>query len=443
MLRIRPICFRCDDFRAEPGHEEPVPKVGFLVENVRSLAACRQDSGSRPIHLHKVKARRGVLFISYIASRNGAPFVLLRFLKWFKHNSTRPFATLLANGGALSDEFELAAETQVASQGLWHPDRAPARLLRNAGLEPLRKRIEAWDVRRLLRNCRPALIYVNSAANDNVRLLHLLDLKVPILTHVHELEALQIRQAGTAMPEILSRTQRFIACSAAVKQNLVGQGVAADRVDVVHEAISVAELRPERSRSEILQQLGFPDDARLVVGCGVMGMHKGTDLFMQVARMVCQRDAGAHFAWVGDAQPWDLWQHRRDAAALGLTDRVRFVPETSKPADYQSAADVFVLTSREDPFPLVCLEAAALGKPIVCFADAGGMPEFVEDDCGFVVPYLDVAAFADRVICLIGSPSLRAKMGAAAREKVKRHDISVSAPRIAALIERMIASGGG
>jgi glycosyltransferase involved in cell wall biosynthesis len=105
-----------------------------------------------------------------------------------------------------------------------------------------------------------------------------------------------------------------------------------------------------------------------------------------------------------------------------------------------AAADVFALTSREDPYPLVCLEAAALGKPIVCFAGAGGAPEFVEQDCGFVVPYFDVTAMAGRIASLLESADCRIKMGAAARRKVaERHDISVAAPRILEIIERTIA----
>src|SRR2546425_8840604 len=97
-----------------------------------------------------------------------------------------------------------------------------------------------------------------------------------------------------------------------------------------------------------------------------------------------------------------------------------------------AAADVFVLTSREDPYPLVCLEAAALEKPIVCFANAGGASEFVEKDCGFVVPYLDMLAMADRIVSLIDSADRRRTMGTAARRKVKeRHDVSRAAPHIA------------
>ncbi|MFZ0233456.1 MAG: glycosyltransferase, partial [Candidatus Acidiferrales bacterium] len=79
---------------------------------------------------------------------------------------------------------------------------------------------------------------------------------------------------------------------------------------------------------------------------------------------------------------------------------------------------------------------------IVCFADAGGMPEFVERDCGFIVPYLDIVAMGDRVVCLLDSPDSRLTMGAAARRKVaQRHDVSATAPRIMEIIERTIAAG--
>ena len=97
------------------------------------------------------------------------------------------------------------------------------------------------------------------------------------------------------------------------------------------------------------------------------------------------------------------------------------------------------MISREDPYPLVCLEAASVGKPIICFADAGGMPEFVEEDCGFVVPYLDIDGFAARVIELSSSPDLLTRMSANAFRKVReRHDIERSAPKLAELLTRFV-----
>ena len=59
-----------------------------------------------------------------------------------------------------------------------------------------------------------------------------------------------------------------------------------------------------------------------------------------------------------------------DAKRLGLGDRIKFVGPLEQPAQLFAAMDVFALTSREDPFPLVMLEAAAAGIPFVCFAEA-------------------------------------------------------------------------
>jgi glycosyltransferase involved in cell wall biosynthesis len=98
---------------------------------------------------------------------------------------------------------------------------------------------------------------------------------------------------------------------------------------------------------------------------------------------------------------------------------------------------VFALVSREDPFPLVMLEAAFAGKPVVCFEGAGGAPEFVEPDAGFVVPYLDVGAMADRVAQLLRSEDLRLQLGQRGHDKVRRqHDVEIAGPQILGVIER-------
>jgi glycosyltransferase involved in cell wall biosynthesis len=128
-----------------------------------------------------------------------------------------------------------------------------------------------------------------------------------------------------------------------------------------------------------------------------------------------------------------------DLNRLGLADRVHFVGARPNPQDYLAVFDVFTLVSREDPFPLVSLEAASLGKPVVCFAGSGGAPEFVESDSGFVVPYLDLEGMADRCVELLRSPELRARLGQCAAAKVRqRHDVAVVGPQLAQLLRRLL-----
>jgi len=312
--------------------------------------------------------------------------------------------------------------------------------MRSLGFERLARFCERSEFHNFAERSSPALVYANAFTASHSHFINMLDSRLPMVTHVHEFGNLLVRQGRSDTPSLLSRTRRFIACSGAVKQSLMhNQGVPSEKIDVIYESIQVANVRAGQSRQEVLAELGFPQDAFLIVGSGRVAWNKGADVFLQLARVVCARHPRARFAWIGPGCGWQISELQHDARMVGLSEKVRFTDEVAKPYDYFSAGDIFALTSREDSFPLTCLESAALGKPILCFADGGGMPEFVEDDCGFVVPYLDIDTMANRVVQLLDCPGCRKKMGEAARRKVaQRHDVSVSAPRILDVIERTI-----
>ena len=78
---------------------------------------------------------------------------------------------------------------------------------------------------------------------------------------------------------------------------------------------------------------------------------------------------------------------------------------------------------------------------MICFEKSGGSPEFVGTDCGFVVPYLDVGAMARRVVQVVNDPTLHAQLGQRAKTKVREcHDVEVVAPRIANIIDAVVAA---
>lgn len=387
--------------------------------------------------------RSGVLFVGHEATRSGAPIALLHFLRWYKQNGGRPLRILLGEDGDLRGEFAELAEVWSREQGPWTRLALKRRAIGAAGLRGVGARLEQADVRRWVGREPPALIYVNSAASASAA--ELLPPGIPVLTHVHELEFSFRIMAGKALDGLLSRTKQFIACSNAVRENLAAHGAAPERIETIYESIPVSGVRAKRRREDVLRELRIPDGASVVIGCGTVSWRKGADLFVQLARTVSRLRSDTYFLWVGGGiMPWDEPQFAHDVHFAGLAERIRFTGGVADPADYLGAGDVFALTSREDPYPLVCLEAAALGKPIVCFANAGGIPEFVEQDCGFIVPYMDVAAMAQRVLCLLDSPEARRRMGQAAREKVAaRHDVDKTAPRIVEIMERTVAAGAG
>jgi glycosyltransferase involved in cell wall biosynthesis len=119
----------------------------------------------------------------------------------------------------------------------------------------------------------------------------------------------------------------------------------------------------------------------------------------------------------------------------GRLEHMRNMPRTALPAVYREA-DVFVLPTLGEGLGLVALEAMACGLPIVVTPNGPG--EVVRDGVdGFVVPAADAVALAERLRVLAESPDLRARMGAAARERSLAFGWPTYAQRVVELVEAL------
>ncbi|HEX8368912.1 MAG TPA: glycosyltransferase family 4 protein [Pyrinomonadaceae bacterium] len=365
-------------------------------------------------------------------------------MKWFKQNSDIPFLIVYGHGGELEEDFKSLSKSFKFN---YEPR---AENLYSRSLSAIFRRVK-WRERLLAQQIAKEninLIYANAVTNHQI-LAALPDLRVPLISHCHELESVIRRTGLEGFEQTKNRTSHFIAVSEAVRQNLVdNHGIPLEKISLQYgfipiENFSAAELAQKNKK--IRQELGIPENAFIVGASGTMYWRKAPELFVQVADAVHRRNQAIpiYFVWVGGAEKGDFrfFEMQYDVKKLGLEKYVRFLEHKPNPMDYYAALDVFAMVSREDPYPLVCLETASLGKPVICFAEAGGMPEFVENDSGFIVPYLNVEAVAERILELYADLNLREKMGASAARKVReRHDISTSAPKIVEIINKVLNS---
>jgi glycosyltransferase involved in cell wall biosynthesis len=186
----------------------------------------------------------------------------------------------------------------------------------------------------------------------------------------------------------------------------------------------------EIQRLERRRLAGWPVDKTIVLGSGLaMPFRKGADLFIEVARILRARGIeDYHFYWLGSFPERErdevlgTWsQHLDRMRADGLDEKVTFLGDVDDVSGYLRAADLFLLTSREEPFGRVMLEAAFAELPVICFAGSGGAPDFVEDDAGIIVERVDPAAMADATLKLIRNQPLRMQLGRQAGAKARRH----------------------
>jgi glycosyltransferase involved in cell wall biosynthesis len=120
---------------------------------------------------------------------------------------------------------------------------------------------------------------------------------------------------------------------------------------------------------------------------------------------------------------------------MGLQDRVLLLPGLPKGPAAIAQLDVFTLLSREDPFPIVVLEAGAQGIPTICFEGSGGIPDLASREAVLSVPYLDLRAFARELHRLALNPEERQRIGEGCREIVlAEHTVETLAPQLEKLI---------
>jgi glycosyltransferase involved in cell wall biosynthesis len=374
-----------------------------------------------------------VLFVSHSAFRNGASILLLDFLRWLRQQVDWDMRILVRGNGPLVDDFR-----QVAPTSIWRSGAPVLDLL--FGNAPSGARRVAEDVIRSIGMPygRFDLVYANTCAIAPAIPL-LASRASALLWHIHELDyALRATLPEEDNTAAFKVATRFVAVSQQVRQTLGDSyGVARDRVDVVHGFVPSDEATAieRRARRQLtLSRLRWPSDACVIGGCGSLGWRKGSDLFLQIAHSVVSK-VGAEkvrFLWVGgDDKSGAALEFDHDVNKLQLQHVCHRVPTTAEVANYFSAFDIFALTSREDPYPLVMLEAAENGLPTVCFAGSGGGTEFVADDAGRVVQYLDTSAFANELIRLGACEELRTRLGLCARQKVlSSHRVETQGPKI-------------
>ena len=126
------------------------------------------------------------------------------------------------------------------------------------------------------------------------------------------------------------------------------------------------------ARARCREALGIPADARVVLNSGYADLRKGFDLFVQAAHRMVRAHADVHFVWVGSLAPdMERWVRGRDAGAAA--GRIHFTGFVENMAEWYSAGDALYLSSREDPYPTVALEAMDAGLPVIVHGGATGL----------------------------------------------------------------------
>lgn len=209
----------------------------------------------------------------------------------------------------------------------------------------------------------------------------------------------------------LSGADRVFAVADALKQVAVSIGVPASKIAVVGNGVDTARFVPV-DRALARAALDLPSDAPVLISVGGLVERKGFHRVIELLPSLRQRWPGLIYLIVGgaSAEGNNRPELERLVDRLGLGDAVRFLGSLPPDALKQplSAADMFVLSTRNEGWANVFLEAMACGLPVVT-TDVGGNREVVvSDHLGIVVPFGDAPALEAAIDRALATPWDRA-----------------------------------
>ncbi|MEW1953813.1 glycosyltransferase family 4 protein [Terrabacter sp. NPDC080008] len=178
----------------------------------------------------------------------------------------------------------------------------------------------------------------------------------------------------------------------------------------VADLLDAGPLAPAE-RERLLASAGLPADQPVVLTVARIAPQKDLPTLVAAAR---RSRVPASWVVVGDGDERLRARLEQEAAGIRQGEHaVHFVGARADVHDWLRASDVFVLTSRWEARALVVQEAMAAALPVVA-TRTGGLPELVSD-AGTLVPVGDPVSVAAEVDLLLDDPTVRERMGAAAR----------------------------
>jgi glycosyltransferase involved in cell wall biosynthesis len=221
--------------------------------------------------------------------------------------------------------------------------------------------------------------------------------------------------------QFLKYVDHFIANSHHTKKILlIKYHLPEQKVSVVYNGIDLHQFKPNKTEKVMRKELSIEPKSFVVGSVGRLHEQKGFDLFIEVAHKLACKNRNFTFIIVGDGDQRDNLIDQ--ARVLNLNNHIIFTGFRTDIPEMISVFDIFLLTSKWEPFGIVLLEAMCIGKPIIAFR-VDGISEVVNDDTAILIDPWDTDKMAAAILSLTTNRDRQSKLIQNGYKRVRDFDL--------------------
>ena len=366
-----------------------------------------------------------VIVASHEASTTGAPILALNLAQQL--SKTHNVITILVKGGALREAFQACSISLIQTRRSFVNRKLMRRALQraNCGQSIGFALVNSVVSSTLLEPLRSEGIACLSLMHEFVTYIKPLDIFAEL--------GLWSSRVVCSTPLTWNDVLRHCSYLSDVPTTILPQGKCTPPsiADQGRVASSAHTFQPQDldTGQVFLDQL--PKDTLLVLGAGAVQPRKGVDLFVAAAQQIQQQagDLNIRFAWIGSGYDPNhdlnvsIWV-KDQIERSGLSKKLLMLDASPAYNALIQRSDLFLVSSRLDPLPNVAIDAMLEATPVLCFAEACGLANLLEEQPELhqacVAPYFDIQALAKKALALLRSPSALQRISKLSREQAQR-----------------------
>ena len=257
---------------------------------------------------------------------------------------------------------------------------------------------------KIIRRERAVLVHTNNNPHRDLWAIEAAaDAGVPCIAHVRSFHGMGFCRPRAEV--INAHATEYIAYSRSIAEYWTERGLAAERVNIVHNAIG----RIQAEAADLSAICGIPEDVPAIGIVGRIIPDRGHDYLLEAMPILRQRVPGVRLLVIGGGDPASLQSLSQLARRLGCEDVVMFLGHRPDAREIIAALDALVFPYTIEPFGRTLLEAWQLRVPVV-LSDVGHIADVASDGETALLTPLRPPAIADAIGRVLTDEPLRQRL---------------------------------